>query len=266
MTDYYQILEVSPEASADEIRRAYRRLALRNHPDRNPGDSSAEERFKSISEAYGVLIDLEKRRQYDQSRSWTAHSRKTEKDFGYSQEEIFRDLFRNPEASRIFQDLFREFDKAGVRFDKQFFDRVFFGGRGILFGGIFVWGPLGPLSHRVSHAKRFQRVRQVSKPGPIERFGQKIGRLLTGRQEARPQRIIGKTSRPMDLCYHLNIPVEKARQGTNVQIAIDRGKGQERLNVRIPKGTRSGTRLRLKGKGLFREGSSGDLYLTINAS
>ena len=65
MTTYYEILEISREAPLEEIRTAYRRLALKYHPDKNPGDKVAEDRFKQISEAYQVLADLEKRQLYD---------------------------------------------------------------------------------------------------------------------------------------------------------------------------------------------------------
>jgi molecular chaperone DnaJ len=63
--DYYVILSVSREASDDEIKKAYRQAALKHHPDRNPGDKAAEEKFKEASEAYAVLSDAEKRRAYD---------------------------------------------------------------------------------------------------------------------------------------------------------------------------------------------------------
>src|SRR5678815_1960808 len=63
--DYYVVLSVSREASDDEIKRAYRQAALKHHPDRNPGDKSAEDKFKEATEAYSVLSDEEKRPLYD---------------------------------------------------------------------------------------------------------------------------------------------------------------------------------------------------------
>src|SRR5436309_2430622 len=63
--DYYKALGVSKSATPDEIKKAYRKLARQYHPDRNPGDKRAEERFKEISEAHDVLSDSEKRKQYD---------------------------------------------------------------------------------------------------------------------------------------------------------------------------------------------------------
>ncbi len=66
--DFYQTLGVDKEASADEIKRAYRKLAQQHHPDANPGDSAAEERFKEISEAYATLSNSEQRKEYDQVR------------------------------------------------------------------------------------------------------------------------------------------------------------------------------------------------------
>ena len=85
MTDYYEALGLNKGATPEEIKKAYRKLALKYHPDKNPGDKMAEERFKEISEAYAVLSDPEKRRQYDTFGASGFHQR-------FSQEDIFRNF------------------------------------------------------------------------------------------------------------------------------------------------------------------------------
>jgi len=82
--DYYNVLGVDKKTSGDEIKKAYRKLALKYHPDKNPGNKTAEEQFKKISEAYAVLGDSEKRKQYDSFGSQEAFNR------SFSQEDIFR--------------------------------------------------------------------------------------------------------------------------------------------------------------------------------
>jgi curved DNA-binding protein len=84
--DYYQVLGVDKKTSADDIKKAYRKLALKWHPDRNPNNKAAEEKFKKISEAYAVLSDAEKRQNYDQFGSADQYRQQ------YSQEDIFRNF------------------------------------------------------------------------------------------------------------------------------------------------------------------------------
>lgn len=86
--DYYKTLGVEKSAAEEDIKKAYRKLAMKFHPDRNPGNKQAEEKFKKISEAYAVLSDQEKRKQYDSFGSDAFRQR-------YTQEDIFRDFDLN---------------------------------------------------------------------------------------------------------------------------------------------------------------------------
>ena len=117
--DYYQILGVPRNASQEEIKKAYRRLAMQYHPDRNPGNEKwANEKFKEINEAFGVLGDPEKRRQYDQ--------------FGTVGN--IGDIFGSPFTRTAFEDLMREFGGSGLGYD--FLDDIFgdfFKGKGVVF-------------------------------------------------------------------------------------------------------------------------------------
>ncbi|RLB76372.1 MAG: J domain-containing protein [Deltaproteobacteria bacterium] len=112
--DYYKILGVSKNASAEEIKKAYRKLALKYHPDRNKGNKEAEAKFKEINEAYAVLSDPEKRKQYDAFGAEGFHSR-------FSQEDIFRGF--------DFNSIFREFGFGGGR-AQSIFSEIFGGGMG----------------------------------------------------------------------------------------------------------------------------------------
>ncbi len=93
--DYYKVLGVSPEASADEIRKAYRRLAKKHHPDRHKGSKAAEARFKEITEAHSVLSDPQKRQQYDQLREAGMHGWGQQAGAGGPGGMGYDDMFRN---------------------------------------------------------------------------------------------------------------------------------------------------------------------------
>src|SRR5512137_502182 len=108
--DYYAALGVARGASEEEIKKAYRKLAMQYHPDRNKGDKKAEEKFKDISEAYAVLSDKEKRAQFDQFGAAGFRQR-------YSQEDIFR--------GANFGDAF-----SGTGIDPNDILSALFGGRG----------------------------------------------------------------------------------------------------------------------------------------
>ena len=273
--NYYEILGVSPEAPPEEVKKAYRQLALKFHPDRNPGDRQAEERFKEISEAYGVLMDPEKRKQYDLlSRTPFGAGRKP--DFSYTQEEIFRDIFNNPMASDVFSELGREFARMGFRFDERFFDHLFFGGRGFFFvfggPGGFQYSSSGlPQDQARNAAEIFSPIlenvlvpRGVTLKGRVASwlFRKGIGfflrRLLPNAFPSNP----GESSN-LDLTYAFPLSREDVSSATTKEISLQRNGKVERLLVKIPAGIPGGTQLRLRGKGKTEGGKAGDLYLKI---
>ena len=266
--DYYEILGLRGDATQTHIKSAYRKLALKYHPDRNPNDRLAEERFKEISEAYGVLMDRGKRAQYDLGRRGYGDHR-----FDYTQRDIFQDMFKDPNSSEVFRELSREFERFGFRFDRNFVNHVFFGGRGFLFGGIFFGGPIvgrkgfgihpspnDVFRQTVRESASAEKRPQIRKDkGIFAKIGRGINRYLLG--------TAGQTG-GSDIYYTIHISPEEAAKGTRIKVSYARGKRREKLSVRIPPGVQSGTKLRLANKGL--EGgngvSPGDLYLRVTVS
>jgi DnaJ-class molecular chaperone len=283
--EYYSILGLKQDAPPEEIRRAYRKLALHYHPDRNRGDAGAEERFKAISEAYGVLIDPEKRQRYDLTQGSGAGTGATAGDRSgpgpfSSQEDILRDLLRNREAAAVFEELTREFQRMGFRFDDGFVRHMFFGGRGVVYGGIFFGGPFawGRGADREASGRFGRRVEpwgpwlQQSASGKEERAGlfSTLGRALQGVVSGlgRVARLaLGAGDRSIDLRHELSITREEARHGARKQLRFVRGAETEEVIVTVPPGVRQGTQLRLRGKGLVgKTGTHGDLYLRVQVT
>ena len=201
--DYYNILSVTKSASDEEIKRAYRKLAMKYHPDRNPNKKEAEERFKEINEAYAVLSDKEKRKQYDTFGAEGFQQR-------FSQEDIFRGF----DFDEILSNLF---GGRGRRESK-------FGGRGGFDFGDF--------------------------------FGRQGGYQDPGRMSQRGE----------DVIYELAISLEEAASGGEKRISYRKNGRIEEVSVKIPRGIRSGKKLRLAGKGMEGRngGPPGDLYLQIS--
>src|SRR5712692_8926476 len=104
--DYYEILEVGRSASAEEIKRAYRKLAVKFHPDKNPDDAHAEEKFKELGEAYDVLMDADKRAAYDRF-GHAAFAQGGEFRGGFHDPfDIFREVFGGGVGGGIFETFF----------------------------------------------------------------------------------------------------------------------------------------------------------------
>ena len=273
--DYYQILGVSKNATEGEIKKAYRKLAMKYHPDHSKGDKNAEEMFKKVSEAYAVLSDKEKRQQYDTFGSAGFHQR-------YSQE----DIFRNVDLGDILKEF--GFGGQGMRFS--------FGG-GSPFGGPFGGGqrrqapvkgsdlvyelPLtlqevaSGTSKTVSfqHQGRSENITVKIPPGMIT--GKKL--RLAGKGEASgyggpPGDLFIQSKVSADATFsneeydlHTTIAIRLSESLLGTQVKIPTLEGGE-LSLKIPPGTRHKTRMRLAGHGLpkMKGRSKGDLYVTVS--
>ena len=197
--DYYKILGVERTADADGIKRAYRKLAVKHHPDKNPGDKSAEERFKEINEAYEVLGDPTKRARYDQLGS------------------SYQDWQRSGGAPGGFDwSQWMGGAPGGRRVEVGDLNDLFGGNFSDFFSAIF-----GGMTAQGSSARGPARGRDIEQP--------------------------------------IKISLTEAYTGATRSLRI----GGRRLEVKIPPGARTGTKVRIPQKGEKSRGQSGDLYLAV---
>lgn len=274
--DYYAVLGVPKDATPEAIKKAYRKLALKYHPDKNPGDKKAEEKFKEITEAYAVLSDSEKRKQYDQFGESGFHQR-------FSQEDIFRGFDVG--------DIFREFgfgtdDIFGHLFGGSLGGRATFQGAGrsrVLKGQDFVLRLAIPFRQALLGGERRIDYRrdgrtehlQVRIPAGVEtgqklRVGGKGGASPTGGPpgdlfleiEVGPDPVFSREG--SDLLVRVKIPYSGACLGTSVEVPTLEGSKR----VKVPAGMAGGGKIRLKGFGAPHRGKEGkgDLYAVIEVA
>lgn len=277
MADYYELLGVKKSASDDEIKKSYRKLAMKYHPDRNPGNKQAEDKFKQISEAYAVLTDSEKRRQYDMFGDQKFHQ-------NFSQEDIFRGAdFRN-----IFTDA--GFDGADI------FSRIFgagFGGFGGAQGrGGFGGGPVKGQDLEYPITISFHDAFSGADRHISFRTNDGTSRELTikvpaGVREGGKLRVAGKGANSPyggpagDLYVVVSVAPHPAysRVGDDIERMISLrlsdallgcSKDVETMDgtkkVKIPAGVKPGTKIRLKGLGFPLPGKSmrGDFFAVVD--
>ena len=251
--DYYEILGVPRDASPETLKKAYRALAMRDHPDRNPDDTAAEERFKEASEAYAVLSEPEKRRAYDRfghAGVGSAGAPGGFQDFGDLGN--FTDLFDD-----LFGDLFGG-RRAGAR-------RRGRGQRGAdLRYNLEI--DLPDVLAGVEPTIKIPKMR------PCETCGGSGARAGTqpetcGRCRGAGQVVLQqgffRVSRPCEECAGAGEIVRERCADCRGQGRVE---GQQTINVRIPPGVDDGTRLRLAGEGEagIAGGPNGDLYVVIS--
>lgn len=285
--DYYQILGVSKNATQEEIKKAYRKLAVKYHPDKNQGDKQAEERFKEISEAYEVLGDSKKRQKYDKlGANWKQYENAGTGRHQYSQqyggapggesyyyEGDLGDLFGDTGSDSGFSDFFNAFFGTGGR------RRTGFGSREQAFKGDDLRAELEiSLSEAWHGTSRIldtgkEKLRINIKPGVYNGQELRIRGKGTPGMNGGPKGDIYVTIKVIpdsvyqvdgnDMTRLVDVDLYTAVLGGKIEIDTLAG----RLNVPVPRGTQNGHKLRLKGKGMpvyGKPGSFGDLYIQLN--
>jgi len=273
--DYYQALGVSKDASLEEIKKAFRKLAVKYHPDKNPGDKEAEEKFKEINEAYAVLSDPEKKAQYDRFGSSGFHQR-------YTQEDIFRGF----DVGDMFRDM-------GFGTD-EIFSRIFGHGgpghhRGFHYNVGRQPGENFTMELKISFREAFSGVeKRVSFKRNDKREDIKV-KVPAGIETGAKLKVHGKGGEgqrggePGDLILNIQVggDPQLVREGNDIvmekQIRFTEAALGVAVNVqtldgtkriKVPAGIQPGTRIRLKGLGFPKMSGEGrgDFYVRIGVS
>lgn len=287
--DYYKTLGVSQSASQDEIKKAYRKLAVKYHPDKNAGNKEAEEKFKEIGEAYEVLKDPEKRKKYDQlGANWNQYQNADpgNGDFRYAD---FAGA--NPGGGSTFYyegdlgDIFGRSDEGFSDFFKSFFggmgsrSRSGFSRKQEAFNGNDIHAEMEiTLAEAFSGTTRIlnvdgEKLRVKTKAGAYS--GQELrikGKGGYGVNGGNRGDIYIKIKVLPDARYSLEGNDLTLKADIDLYTAVLGGKTEVdtlsgKLNVPVPAGSQNGSKLRLRGKGMpvyGKPGVAGDLYIQLN--
>lgn len=292
--DYYKILGLNKKASQDEIKKAYRKLALKYHPDKNPGDKHAEERFKEISEAYKVLGDAEKRKKYDQlGANWQQYANAPGgsggfdfSNFGgtpgggsYHFEGNMNDIFGNAGGRKGgggFSDFFNAFFGSSRRQNSGFGQqRQSYKGNDLQAEMEISLYEAYHGTSRILNVDDRQKLKIQVKPGAYN--GQKLrlkgkgGKGMQGgangdlyiKIKVAPDSNYSREGN--DLILKSNVDLYTAILGGKTEVNTFSGK----LSIPIAKGTQNDSKLRLKGKGMpvyGKQNTWGDLYVQIQVN
>lgn len=250
--DYYDILGISRGAGDEEIKKSYRRLAIQYHPDRNPGDKQAEEKFKEVNEAYQVLSDQEKRAQYDRFGHAAFQGPQGGGGFGgfdFSQgfEDVFSDIFGDFFGTGRGRSRARNRRGDDLRYDLEIdFEEAHRGAERVI------------KVARLATCEACNGTRTASGAG-----GQRTCPNCRGTGQVRTQQGFFSISTTCAQCRG---------EGSIISDPCTKCQGQGRvrklqsLSVRIPAGVDNGSRLKLRGEGEagFGGGPAGDLYVVIH--
>lgn len=242
--DYYEVLGVEKDAKDEELKKAYRKLALQYHPDRNNGNKEAEEKFKEANEAYSVLSDPQKRRQYDQF----GHAGAGGSGFDFSQGGGFSD---------VFGDIFEEF----------FGGQTGRGGSRAQRGNDLRYNLTITFEEALLGKEGKIKLRRPEECEKCHGTGAKGGATkrcsaCNGAGQVRFQQGFFTVSRTCGTCRGAGVIISEPCEKCKGQRYVEREKS---ISVRVPPGVDSGTRLRVSGEGEAGSngGPAGDLYVVI---
>lgn len=259
--DYYEVLGVERTVTIEEIKKAYRKLAVKYHPDKNPGDKTAEEKFKEIGEAYEALSDPQKRAAYDQygHAAFDPRSRGFRPGGGgggfHDPFEIFREVFGANTGGSIFEDLFgggRAADPTGphrgadLRYDMEItFEEAVMG------------------TEKEVSLTKLEQCENCHGSGGESGSGRKVCPTCGGRGQVVMSRGIFSIAQTCGRCEGAGQIIEKP---CKVCGGAGRREKNSKIKLKIPAGVDSGARLRSTGNGEagMRGGSHGDLYVVLH--
>ncbi len=289
--DYYKVLGIDKKASADEIKKAYRKLALKYHPDKNPGDKKAEEQFKKMSEAYAVLSDPEKRNKYDTFGSDAFGQQFSQEDIfrGFDINDILREMgfggrggnftsfFGGGGGKRGYSqqggDPFSGFSGGGGQFRQQpqrgadleyelntTLEEAYAGTQKTI--AFRTSGERDEIKVKVPPGIDSGQKLRIAGKGQSSRNGGPAGDLYI-KINILPHSVF--TREGDDVLIKKSISFSEATLGTSIDIPTLSG---ESKRIKIPAGTQGNTKIRMKGFGMphFRGKGKGDEYVTITIS
>lgn len=250
--DYYELLGIPRNASVEEVKKAYRKLAVKYHPDKNPGDKSAEEKFKEIGEAYEALSDPQKRAAYDQYGHAAFDSRSRGGGGFHDPADIFREVFGGGSGS-IFEDLF------GGRRDPTGPER----GSDLRYDMEITFQEAAEGCEKEITVSKLENCETCQGSGAEKGSNTKSCSMCGGRGQVISARGIFSIAQTCPRCQGAGRTMDKPCK--NCQGA-GRKEKSSKIKLKIPAGVDTGARLRSSGNGEagVRGGPSGDLYVVLH--
>ena len=259
--DFYKVLGIDKKAGADEIKKKYRALARELHPDKNKGDSVKEEKFKGISEAYEILSDTKKRAEYDEARSLYERGGFRAPMGGGQQGGDFNDMFGGGNPQDIFANLFGG-GRRGPRKGQDLQTEASISFRESIIGTTLDLrlatdrGADQNITARVpAGVNDGAKIRVKGKGAPGEAGPGDLFILL----HVKPHPVFGRKSE--NLTMSLPITFAEAALGADVKFPTLSG---DDVTVRIAPGTSNGRTLRVKGRGVTKGSTTGDLLVSVD--